>query len=226
MTWLIGSGGGIPLVLTWLYFMCWSAYGIEVVATFGPSSTTRRRTRRRPCARRRCSAPRSTRCCRSASAARSAPTRSPRDSTLIAFYSDAFNFDPRLRARQGHDPRPSAPGLVLSMNTATMDGSRALYGIAKDGMTIRQLGTLNRYHVPAVAMTIDAILNLLLITRYGVTAGDPGGEQRGLRLRDVYRALGLRPPTARPARLATAGAAARTGTSRSGRCWRGSTSSC
>ena len=36
MTWLIGSGGGLPLVSTWLYFMCWSAYGIEVVATFAP----------------------------------------------------------------------------------------------------------------------------------------------------------------------------------------------
>jgi amino acid transporter len=47
-------------------------------------------------------------------------------------------------------------GLVLSMNTATMDGSRALYGIAKDGMTIRQLGKLNRFYVPALAMTIDA----------------------------------------------------------------------
>jgi amino acid transporter len=36
MTWSIGSGGGLPLVLVWLYFMCWSAYGIEVVATFAP----------------------------------------------------------------------------------------------------------------------------------------------------------------------------------------------
>ena len=39
-------------------------------------------------------------------------------------------------------------GLVLSMNTATMDGSRALYGIAKDGMTIKQLGTLNSTTCP------------------------------------------------------------------------------
>ena len=50
------------------------------------------------------------------------------------------------------------------MNTATMDGSRALYGIAKDGMTIRQFGSLNRYRVPALAMTVDAILNLFLIS--------------------------------------------------------------
>ena len=55
-------------------------------------------------------------------------------------------------------------GLVLSMNTATMDGSRALYGIAKDGMTIRQFGKLNRFRVPALAMTVDALLNILLIS--------------------------------------------------------------
>jgi len=57
-------------------------------------------------------------------------------------------------------------GLVLSMNTATMDGSRALYGISKDGMTIRELGVLNRFHVPARAMTIDALLNIFLITYF------------------------------------------------------------
>ena len=50
------------------------------------------------------------------------------------------------------------------MNTATMDGSRALYGIAKDGMTIRQFGKLNRFRVPALAMTVDALLNVLLIS--------------------------------------------------------------
>jgi amino acid transporter len=55
-------------------------------------------------------------------------------------------------------------GIVLSMNTATMDGSRALYGISKDGMTIKQLGVLSKHHVPARAMTLDALLNILLIT--------------------------------------------------------------
>ena len=35
--------------------------------------------------------------------------------------------------------------LVLSMNTATADGSRALYGIAKEEMTIKQLDHLNRF---------------------------------------------------------------------------------
>ena len=39
-------------------------------------------------------------------------------------------------------------GLMLSMNTATMDGSRALYGISKDGMTIKGLGRLNSTACP------------------------------------------------------------------------------
>ena len=36
MTWEIGANGGLALALVWLYFMCWSSYGIEVVATFAP----------------------------------------------------------------------------------------------------------------------------------------------------------------------------------------------
>jgi amino acid transporter len=57
-------------------------------------------------------------------------------------------------------------GIVLAMNTATADGSRALYGISQDGMTIRWFGKLNRYHVPANAMTLDAVLNIFLLFTY------------------------------------------------------------
>ena len=53
--------------------------------------------------------------------------------------------------------------LLLSMNTATADGSRALYGIARDDMTIKELHHLNRYHVPGRAMTVDMIVNLGLL---------------------------------------------------------------
>jgi amino acid transporter len=58
------------------------------------------------------------------------------------------------------------------MNTATMDGSRALYGISRDGMTIKWLGRLNRNNVPGNAMTLDAALNLcLLFLAIGTLAG-------------------------------------------------------
>ena len=46
MTWEIGANGGLALALVWLYFMCWSSYGIEVVATFAPEyKDTERDTR-------------------------------------------------------------------------------------------------------------------------------------------------------------------------------------
>ena len=163
MTWEIGANGGLALALTWLYFMCWSSYGIEVVATFAPEyhntevDTTK--------------------------ALRAAALFSglvyallplglggtlgteavAADETIIAFYTQAFD------AIVGSGLANVmifcvVAGLVLSMNTATMDGSRALYGIAHDGMTIRQFGHLNRFSVPGLAMTVDALLNLLLIS--------------------------------------------------------------
>jgi amino acid transporter len=165
MTWEIGANGGLALALTWLYFMCWSSYGIEVVATFAPEyKDTQRDTKM---------------------ALRTAAMFSSlvyvllplglggtlgtaviaEDATLIAFYTQAFDVLVGS-ALGGVMIFCVVAGLVLSMNTATMDGSRALYGIAKDGMTIRQLGTLNRYRVPALAMTIDALLNIVLITYF------------------------------------------------------------
>ena len=162
-TWAIGSGGGLALALTWLYFMCWSAYGIEVVATFAPEFHD---TERDTAKALRVSA---LFCCAvyafvplglGGVLSTEQVTAGVAD---LSFYGQAFDIlvgsalaDVMIACIVG--------GLVLSMNTATMDGSRALYGIAKDGMTIKQLGTLNKHHVPARAMTLDALLNILLIT--------------------------------------------------------------
>ena len=53
--------------------------------------------------------------------------------------------------------------LILSMSSSTADGSRALFGISRAGLTIKQLGTLNRYHVPGWAMTVDLVVNVALV---------------------------------------------------------------
>jgi amino acid transporter len=163
MTWEIGANGGLALALTWLYTMCWSSYGMEVVATFAPEyHDTERDT---------------TKALRAAAGfgvlvyallplglgGTLGTEAVAADETGIAFYTQAFD------AIVGSGLANVmifcvVAGLVLSMNTATMDGSRALYGIAHDGMTIRQLGTLNRFHVPGVAMTVDMLINVLLIS--------------------------------------------------------------
>ena len=163
MTSLIASGGGLPLVITWLYFMCWSSYGIEVVATFAPEyHDTERDT---------------TKALRAAAlfsvvvyallplglGGTLGTDTVAADDTVIAFYTQAF--DELVGSGLANVMIFCiVAGLVLSMNTATMDGSRALYGIAKDGMTIRQFGHLNKHSVPGLAMTVDALLNIFLIT--------------------------------------------------------------
>ena len=165
MEWNIGTGGGFALAVTWLYFMCWSSYGIEIVATFAPEyHDTERDTAR---------------------ALRGAAlfsgvvyvllplgiggtlgTKAISDgAATLTFYGDAFD------TLVGSGLTNVMIGcvvaaLILSMNSATMDGSRALYGIARDGMTIKELGVLNKYNVPARAMTLDAILNIILISYF------------------------------------------------------------
>ena len=163
MQWQIGANGGLALALTWLYFMCWSSYGIEVVATFAPEyKDTERDT---------------TKALRAAAmfsvlvyallplglGGTLGTEAVAADATIIAFYTQAFDLIVG-NALANVMIFCVVAGLVLSMNTATMDGSRALYGIAHDGMTIRQFGRLNRFHVPALAMTVDRVLNVLLIS--------------------------------------------------------------
>ncbi len=53
--------------------------------------------------------------------------------------------------------------LVLSMCSSTADGSRALFGISRAGLTVKQLGKLNRYSVPGNAMSVDLVVNVLLV---------------------------------------------------------------
>jgi amino acid transporter len=143
--------------MVWLFIMCWSAYGIEICASFAPEyHDTKHDT---------------------TLALRSAATFSLLVYVLLplglggvvgatgdsgAFYVTAFK-------------QIAGPGfggialvcliasLILSMNSATADGGRALYGIARDHMTVKQLYHLNRFHVPARAMTVDMVVNVLLI---------------------------------------------------------------
>jgi amino acid transporter len=98
-------------------------------------------------------------------------------------------------------------GLLLSMNTATMDGSRALFGISRDGMTVKELGVLSGNNVPARAMTLDAILNLFLITYFAGAIEIIAAGNLGYMLAHVFALSGFlllrkdRPDWPRPIRL-------------------------
>jgi amino acid transporter len=207
MTWEIGAGGGLGLALTWLYFMGWSSYGFETVAAFAPEYHDAE-----------IDTPRALR----ASAAFSVVVYAllplgvggtlgtaaiADDATAIAFYTQAFD------AIVGNALANVLvvcliAGLLLSMNTATMDGSRALYGISQDGMTTKWLGRLNRYRVPGIAMTADVILNLWLISYFGYPLDILAAGNLGYILAHVFALSGFlllrkdRPNWPRPIRLA------------------------
>jgi amino acid transporter len=209
MTWEIGAGGGLGLAMTWLYFMGWSAYGFETVAAFAPEYHDPE-----------WDTPRALR----ASAAFSVVVYAllplglggtlgtatvAEDATAIAFYKTAFDILVGNALGQVLIVCLIA-GLLLSMNTATMDGSRALYGIAQDGMTTKWLGRLNGYNVPGIAMTMDVILNLLLISYFGYPLDILAAGNLGYMLAHVFALSGFlllrkdRPNWPRPIKLAAA----------------------
>ena len=156
-----GTFSGFSVALMWLFIMCWSAYGIEICASFAPEyHDTKRDT---------------------ALALRSAATFSLAVYVLLPlglggvvgthgdfgpYYVKAF------KTVVGSGLGGVAlilliASLILSMNSATADGGRALYGIARDDMTTKWLYRLNRFFVPARAMTVDMIVNILLILFVG-----------------------------------------------------------
>jgi amino acid transporter len=206
MQWEIGAGGGLGLALVWLYFMGWSAYGFETVAAFAPEYHDAE-----------VDTPRALR----ASAAFSVVVAAllplgvggtmgtaavAEDATGIAFYTQVF--DIIVGNALGNVMIVClVAGLLLSMNTATMDGSRALFGISRDGMTIKQLGVLNRFSVPARAMTLDALLNLFLITYFASAIEILAAGNLGYILAHVFALTGFlllrrdRPNWPRPIRL-------------------------
>ena len=155
--------GGVSVALMWLFIMCWSAYGIEICASFAPEyHDTKRDTML---------------------ALRSSATFSLLVYVLLplglggvvgttgdfgTFYVGAFKTIAGS-AFGGLGLICLIASLILSMNSATADGGRALYGIARDDMTIRWLYNLNSYHVPARAMTVDMVVNVGLILLLGAS---------------------------------------------------------
>jgi amino acid transporter len=75
---------------------------------------------------------------------------------------------------------------VLSMNTATADGSRALYGISSDGLTVKQLGVLNRFRVPGNAMSLDMVINILFVLFVGNIFGILAASNIGYVLANMF----------------------------------------
>ena len=193
--------------MVWLYIIGWSTYGPEAAATFAPEYKDTKNDTRKALA-----------------------------STGILNVVLAFLLPIAVIGTIGvrHDPRRPdgviylvdvlhtiagdgfgtflivclCGGLLLSMNTATMDGSRALYALSEEKMTIKQLGVLNRHHVPGRAMTVDMLLNIFLLLYFGNIFFILAAGNLGYMLSHVLALSGVlllrkdRPNWPRPIRLA------------------------
>jgi amino acid transporter len=160
MTWELHGFSGFKLAMVYLFLFGWSSYAAEICATFAPEyHDTRRDT--------------------------TIALRSAGVFTLLVFLLFPLGIGgvsgaPSAATASGQFYVPAlakivgsgAAGVIivlligslfLSMISSTADGSRALYGIARDDMTIKQLFHLNRYHVPARAMSVDLVVNVLLV---------------------------------------------------------------
>ncbi len=154
-----GPWSGIKLALVYMFILAWSAYGTEACATFAPEYKSIQDTHR---------------------ALRSAATfmllvcillplglggvtgAVPAATAEGQFYTSA------MATIVGHSAASVftvciIASLLLSMTSSTADAGRALFGISRAGMTIKQFGVLNRFHVPGRAMTLDLGVNILLV---------------------------------------------------------------
>ncbi len=150
--------------MVWLYVIGWSTYGPEAPATFAPEFVDTKNDTRKAIA--------STGGLNVFLAALlpiaivgtlGYAGRARRDLTGIVYMIDVFEAVVGDCAQRRASCCSSAPACCWPMNTATMDGSRALYALSREGMTLKQLGVLNSHHVPARAMTLDMLLNIFLL---------------------------------------------------------------
>jgi amino acid transporter len=171
LTWQLGGSGqgwgGWKLALVWLFVMGWSTYATELAATFAPEYKDVRRDTFRGMRSSGIFAliifallPIGT----AGTVGEAAVTANP-----VGYYVPVFS--KLIGNAGGFVILVLCAALFLSMNSNTAGASRALFGMAKDGLTVRQLGHLNRHHIPGRAATVDLAANLILVFFVGSTLG-------------------------------------------------------
>jgi amino acid transporter len=205
LNYTINSHTGIPgwqLAIVWLWLMSWSAWAVDVCATFAPEyKDTVNDTKW---------------------ALRSAALFSMTVYILlpIAFvgggteklvsgyaYVDAMNKIVGSTGLTDFFVVCLVAAFVITMNSATADGGRALYGISQAGMTIKQLSRLNRFHIPGNAMTLDMLINLLFVFFVGNIFGILAASNLGYVIAHMFALSGFvllrrdRPLWPRPIKL-------------------------
>lgn len=204
----VGGAGqaGWRVAISWLFVMSWSVYGIEATASFVPEFKDTVRDTRLAL---RFSAllvlaiyilvPLGVSGLAGEKLVNSNPT---------TFYVAAFQ-----KLAGGASSLMTVcliAGLVLLMLMTSADCGRVLSQAARDRLTITQLAKINRFNVPGRAMTLDLVVNILLVLFVGNTLALVVTGNFGYILMHVFAVSGLillrkdRPNAERPIKLSRA----------------------
>jgi amino acid transporter len=171
LTWGLGAEGqdwgGWRLAIVFLFLFGWSAYGTEVVAMFTPEYRDPERDTQKGLKA-------------AGLLTLTASVLVPiglsgtlSDATIAeapgAIYAEAF--EKMVGPASGLVAIVLGAAFLMTMNGATADSARALYGIAQDDMTVRQLNHLNRHNVPGRAVAVGMVVNCLLLLFVGNILG-------------------------------------------------------
>jgi amino acid transporter len=161
LTWRLDEAGGTPLqnALVWLYIMAWTSFGVEICATFTPEYRRGARDASRAL---------------KVSALFSLGVfvllplgvtgvigEGPILEDPVTFYVVAF--EEIVGGASQLLVACIIASLLLIMTTCMADGSRALYGMSREGATIKQFGVLDRRGVPMRALTLGLVVNIAVI---------------------------------------------------------------
>lgn len=158
--WNLHGAAGLREALVWLYVMAWTSFGVEVCATFAPEykDTVKDTSRALRAGVLFCLGvfillPLALSGYVGEKAIADDPT---------TFYVGAFQH--LVGGASDLMVVFLIASLLLIMITGLADGSRVLYDMGRQGLTLRQIGHLNRRGVPARALIIALVLNVIVLT--------------------------------------------------------------
>ncbi|MEV2226616.1 APC family permease [Nocardia vinacea] len=211
LTWgLAGANGStwstIQLVMAWLYLNAWSAYGIEVCATFAPEYHDTEKDTHKALIR-------SAMFCLAVYALLplslgGAVSQSDQAAAPLGFYATLLH---REIGSVGSNIVVvfMIGSFMLAMNAASAGGARTLYGMSKSGMTIKWFGHINKHNVPNRGMYVDVAVNILAVLFLPTTVAVLAASNMGYVLCHIFALSAVlllrkdRPGLARPLKLST-----------------------
>jgi hypothetical protein len=184
LSWHVGAHPVITM-LVWMYAAAWTVYGTEICATFAPEYRNPQRDTFRAMKY-------------SALFVFTCYVITPLSATGVlgetVIGNNPITYTVLLQKALGTGITDVVmivivAELLLSMIAASADGGRVIFGIARQGLTLREFDKLNRFGEPGRALTMDMLCTVFavsgfLLLRKGsprLAAADQAGQAVGLR---------------------------------------------